>query len=106
MNLDKEREEFESYEHSKKPCAYKDQLFARFEASDLDVDEHKYIGEYFNSAMQEKWELWQAAKAQVVPYGYCVVPNEATEAITNAFYANIDDGAHAVYLAILEAAQE
>ncbi|RKQ59896.1 hypothetical protein [Acinetobacter phage vB_ApiM_IME-Ap7] len=66
-DLNKLRSEFEAYEHSKKPCAIKASLFEVFTKDSLDEDEYSYIGRYVDSFMQEKWELWQKAKAQAVP---------------------------------------
>ncbi|MFY0040285.1 hypothetical protein ABTP83_08350 [Acinetobacter baumannii] len=66
-DLNKLRSEFEAYEHSKKPCAVKEKLFEVFTKDGLDEDEYLYIGKYVDSFMQEKWELWQKAKAQAVP---------------------------------------
>jgi len=67
-NLHKERMLFEHFEHSKKPNAKKSVLFAVFTKDDLDEDEiPSYLGKYIDSFMQEKWELWQKAKAQPVP---------------------------------------
>ena len=69
------REEFEKYEFSKKPEASKELMFQRFTSDDLGIDEQGYVGKYYNSFMQEKWELWQAR----VPEGYVVVPVEPSE---------------------------
>lgn len=69
------REEFEKYEFSKKPEASKELMFQRFTSDDLGIDEQGYVGKYYNSFMQEKWELWQAR----VPEGYKLVPCNPTE---------------------------
>ena len=69
------REEFEKYEFSKKPEASKELMFQRFTSDDLGIDEQGYVGKYYNSFMQEKWELWQAR----VPEGYVVVPVEPSD---------------------------
>ena len=69
------REEFEKYEFSKKPEASKELMFQRFTSDDLGIDEQGYVGKYYNSFMQEKWELWQAR----VPEGYVVVPVDPSE---------------------------
>ncbi|EOF7535025.1 hypothetical protein ACK2JT_000277 [Acinetobacter baumannii] len=66
-DLNKLRSEFEAYEHSKKPCAIRERLFEVFTKDGLDEDEYSYIGKYVDSFMQEKWDLWQKAKAQAVP---------------------------------------
>ena len=66
-DLNKLKSEFEAYEHLKKPCAVKEKLFEVFTKDGLDEDEYSYIGKYVDSFMQEKWELWQKAKAQAVP---------------------------------------
>ena len=76
MNLEKERELFERYEHSKKPCANRNRLFEVFTKDGLDVDEYHYIGRYVCSFMQEKWELWQASASRE---GYKMVPVEPTD---------------------------
>ena len=77
MNLEKERELFERYEHSKKPCANRNKLFEVFTKDGLDVDEYRYIGKYVCSFMQEKLELWQASANRE---GYKLVPLEASKA--------------------------
>ena len=75
-DLNKLRSEFEAYEHSKKPCAIRERLFEVFTKDGLDEDEYSYIGKYVDSFMQEKWELWQKAKAQEVPEGYALVSKD------------------------------
>lgn len=74
--MSKEREAFEEYELAKKPNANPRLIFQRFESEDLGEDEQSYTGRYYISDMQEKWELWQAAKAQAVPEGFVLVPKE------------------------------
>lgn len=76
MNLERERELFERYEHSKKPCANRNKLFEVFIEDGLDVDEYHYIGKYVCSFMQEKWELWLASASRD---GYKLVPVEPTQ---------------------------
>ncbi|HAV3751321.1 TPA: DUF551 domain-containing protein [Acinetobacter baumannii] len=66
-DLNKEREAFELFELNKRPCATPASLFERFDSNDLGEDEQHYVGRYVDSYMQEKWELWQKAKAQAVP---------------------------------------
>ncbi|HFF9852128.1 hypothetical protein ABUP55_07555 [Acinetobacter baumannii] len=78
-DLNKLRSEFEAYEHSKKPCAIKASLFEVFTKDGLDEDEYSYIGKYVDSFMQEKWELWQKAQAQVVPETHIVVPKDVAK---------------------------
>lgn len=73
MNLEKERELFEAYELSKKPEANPKLMFLRFESEDLGCDEQKYVGKYYNSFMQEKWELWQASASRE---GYKMVKDD------------------------------
>ncbi|CAH1069521.1 TPA: hypothetical protein JIG72_000891 [Acinetobacter baumannii] len=68
-DLNKEREAFELFELNKRPCATPASLFERFDSNDLGEDEQHYVGRYVDSYMQEKWELWQKAKAQAVPDG-------------------------------------
>lgn len=84
-DLNKERSEFEAYEHSKKPCAVKEKLFEVFTKDGLDEDEYLYIGKYVDSFMQEKWELWQKAKAQAVPEGYVLMPKVPSEKMFQAY---------------------
>lgn len=62
-----ERSNFELYELSKRPCAKPESLFERFDSNGLGESEQHYVGKYVDSYMQEKWELWEKAKAQVVP---------------------------------------
>ncbi|MDA3552203.1 hypothetical protein MKL37_17795 [Acinetobacter sp. AOR11_HL] len=66
-DLNKGREAFELFELNKRPCATPASLFERFDSNDLGEDEQHYVGRYVDSYMQEKWELWQKAKAQAVP---------------------------------------
>ncbi|AYY88387.1 hypothetical protein [Acinetobacter baumannii] len=65
-DLNKEREAFELFELNKRPCVTPASLFERFDSNDLGEDEQHYVGRYVDSYMQEKWELWQKAKAKVV----------------------------------------
>ncbi|EPP3506133.1 hypothetical protein ACUN5M_000311 [Acinetobacter baumannii] len=73
-DLNKEREAFELFELNKRPCATPASLFERFDSNELGEDEKHYVGKYVDSYMQEKWELWQKAKAQTVPDTHFVVP--------------------------------
>ncbi|EPL7520935.1 hypothetical protein QHY44_003883, partial [Acinetobacter baumannii] len=57
-----ERELFEEFELSKRPCAKPESLFERFDSNGLGESEQHYVGKYVDSYMQEKWELWQKAK--------------------------------------------
>ncbi|BAP65764.1 hypothetical protein J6I82_05050 [Acinetobacter baumannii] len=82
-DLNKERELFELFELNKRPCATPASLFERFDSNELGKDEKHYVGKYVDSYMQEKWELWQKAKAQAVPEGYVVVPREPTQKMIN-----------------------
>ncbi|WP_238826363.1 hypothetical protein, partial [Acinetobacter baumannii] len=45
-------------------------LFERFDSNDLGEDEQHYVGRYVDSYMQEKWELWQKAKALAVQQSF------------------------------------
>ncbi|HHP4490374.1 hypothetical protein AB0T70_05770 [Acinetobacter baumannii] len=90
-DLNKLRSEFEAYEHSKKPCAIKERLFKVFTKDELDEDEHAYIGKYVDSFMQEKWELWQKAKAQAVPEGYVLLPRVPTEKFKEDLKQHLDE---------------
>ncbi|MDP7763625.1 hypothetical protein [Acinetobacter baumannii] len=72
-DLNKEREAFELFELNKRPCATPASLFERFDSNDLGEDEQHYVGRYVDSYMQEKWELWQKAKAQAVPDTHVLV---------------------------------
>ena len=45
-------------------------------------------GFYFASSVEDLWEAWQAAKAQAVPDGYCVVPKEPTPKMSIAYQKN------------------
>ncbi|BFM82812.1 hypothetical protein JUNP543_1130 [Acinetobacter baumannii] len=65
-DLNKERELFELFELNKRPYATPASLFERFDSNELGEDEKHYVGKYVDSYMQEKWELWQKAKAQAV----------------------------------------
>ncbi|WP_180008288.1 hypothetical protein [Acinetobacter sp. YH12238] len=64
MDIEKEREAFESWFESRY-----DAHFMQF-ALDLDM--------YVDKHTQTCWEAWQAAKAQAVPEGFAVVPIEIT----------------------------
>ena len=83
-DLNKEREAFELFELNKSPCATPASLFERFDSNDLGEDEQHYVGRYVDSYMQEKWELWQKAKAQAVPEGYVLMPLEPTQEMLGA----------------------
>ncbi|MCZ3342456.1 hypothetical protein NYZ80_00445 [Acinetobacter baumannii] len=85
-DLNKGREAFELFELNKRPCATPASLFERFDSNDLGEDEQHYVGRYVDSYMQEKWELWQKAKAQAVPEGYVLVPKVANKKMVNAGY--------------------
>ncbi|PSE43965.1 hypothetical protein C7G91_04835 [Acinetobacter nosocomialis] len=82
-DLNKEREAFELFELNKRPCATPASLFERFDSNDLGEDEQHYVGRYVDSYMQEKWELWQKAKAQAVPEGYVLVPKEIPDSVVS-----------------------
>ena len=100
------REAFEKYEFSKKPEASKELMFQRFTSDDLGIDEQGYVGKYYNSFMQEKWELWQSR----VPEGYVVVPVEPSEdmimagCMEHGGYDVIDS--KSIYKAMIEAVEK
>ncbi|EMI7999391.1 hypothetical protein PJT69_004017 [Acinetobacter baumannii] len=71
-----ERELFEEFELSKRPCAKPESLFERFDSNGLGESEQHYVGKYVDSYMQEKWELWQKAKAKAVPETHLLIPKE------------------------------
>lgn len=56
-----------------------------------ELDGHGFIfqnknwlgGCFEDDQLQVVWEMWQAAKAQVVPEGFVLVPKEPTEQILN-----------------------
>ncbi|WP_407491275.1 hypothetical protein [Acinetobacter baumannii] len=83
-DLNKERDAFELFELNKRPCATPASLFERFDSNDLGEDEQHYVGRYVDSYMQEKWELWQKAKAQAVPETHIVVPKQPTPKMIDA----------------------
>lgn len=63
MTKDIERDAFEDYEISKNPKCSREILFETWKDEYLDCEEKHYVGKYTDSFMQEKWQLWQAAKA-------------------------------------------
>ncbi|EMB5690452.1 hypothetical protein N0P26_003509 [Acinetobacter baumannii] len=81
-----ERELFEEFELSKRPCAKPESLFERFDSNGLGESEQHYVGKYVDSYMQEKWELWQKAKAKAVPDTHMVLPKVADKKMINAGY--------------------
>ena len=81
MTKDIEREAFEAYELTKNPKCSRETLFKTWQDGDLEGEEKYYVGKYFDSFMQEKWELWVEAKKLE---GCVVVPVEPTEAMIEA----------------------
>ena len=109
MTKDIEREAFEDYEISKNPKCSREILFETWKDEYLDCEEKHYVGKYTDSFMQEKWQLWQAAKAQAVPEGFVVVPKEPTNAMYQAYarhsVAPMSTLSKTGYKAMLEAAR-
>lgn len=71
MDIKKEREAFqECYKTSRD---YK--FYVRHEMSEKQIFEFKK-GKYFVDCVNDGWKIWQAAKAQVVPEGFILVPKE------------------------------
>ena len=70
-----EKKVFDAYFKEKYPELYKDVF-------DEDGDDRAIIGYSF------AWSAWQAAKAQAVPDGYCVVPREPTPKMSIAYQKN------------------
>lgn len=91
MNIDEQRRAFEKYELSKKPEGNPKLMFQRFEVEDLGTDEQSYVGKYYNSFMEEKWELWLASANRE---GYKLVPVKATD---SQWAAGIDAYTQAMY---------
>lgn len=68
----------------------------------------------YSEALNEinsSWCTWQAAKAQAVPDGFVVVPEEPTERMLDSAYSSISDNLHYadlenIYKAMIEVAQE
>lgn len=80
MTKDIEREAFEAYELTKNPKCSRETLFKTWQDGDLEGEEKYYVGKYFDSFMQEKWELWVEAKKLE---GCVVVPESA---LKDTFY--------------------
>ena len=70
--------------------------------------------EEYSEALNEinsSWCTWQAAKAQAVPEGFVVVPEEPTERMLDSAYSSISDNLHYadlenIYKAMIWSAQE
>ena len=64
--------------------------------------DHTDIVDHANDSLR----IWQAAKAQVVPDGFVVVPKEPTEEmlIDGTFAWCRNEGVHDIYKAMIEAA--
>lgn len=67
-------------------------------------------GEALNE-INSSWCTWQAAKAQAVPDGFVVVPEEPTERMLDSAYSSISDNLHYadlenIYKAMIWSAQE
>ncbi len=64
------------------------------EINDLSFDdevgffESNRLADWFVSQINFGWRVWQAAKAQAVPDGYCVVPKEPTPKMSIAYQKN------------------
>lgn len=82
IDMNNERNRFEQYELTKRPCSKPASLFERFDSNGLGESEQHYVGKYVDSFMQEKWELWlEKAKAHTMPEGYVLFPKVATKEI-------------------------
>lgn len=60
---------------------------------------------------KQAFKVWQAAKAQAVPEGFVVVPEEPTERMLDSAYSSISDNLHYadlenIYRAMIWSAQE
>ena len=105
MDFQKEREAFEDW--------YYEQYLR--ENPNIDITHAKYIYDYAHKNALV-WQLkeshfiaWQAAKAQTVPDGFVVVPEEPTKEMLIAADDCVVDGkvtANNIYKAMIEAAQE
>ena len=70
--------------------------------------------EEYSEALNEinsSWCTWQAAKAQAIPDGFVVVPEEPTERMLDSAYSSISDNLHYadlenIYRAMIWSAQE
>ena len=70
--------------------------------------------EEYSEALNEinsSWCTWQAAKAQAIPEGFVVVPEEPTERMLDSAYSSISDNLHYadlenIYKAMIWSAQE
>lgn len=79
MDIQKEREAFEAW-------LFKEYLGAKDFVIVYRPDENIYE----HRPTQARWEAWQAAKAQVVPEGFILVPKEPTPKMIDATW-NYDD---------------
>lgn len=89
-------------------------FYVRHEMSEKQIFEFKK-GKYVVDCVNDGWEIWQAAKAQVVPEGFVVVTKEPTRKMIDVGMDNfcfpLDNGrfySHDLvlaYRAMIEAAQ-
>lgn len=99
MDLQKEREAFETWLFSTEKFKFRNKNFLFM------LDEY---GNYEDKPVLEHWETWQAAKTQAVPEGFVLVPKKATKKMLDAGYEAHDgffsNGAvQDVYVAMIEA---
>ena len=78
--------------------------FSLKEQASGNMDLHSYVYEFANA-------IEQAAKAQAVPDGFVVVPEEPTERMLDSAYSSISDNLHYadlenIYKAMIWSAQE
>ena len=80
MDIQKEREAFEAW-YCRNHTGLKQSDLAKFRT---------LSGYSFSDSLKinVSWEAWQAAKAQAVPDGYCVVPKEPTPKMSIAYQKN------------------
>ena len=134
MDLQKEREAFEDWFSKEFSCdEWEYNPFSRMEFNDIDayscstvnavwsawqaakVESHKqaalYQSEINHLAQANQQWREKAAKAQAVPDGFVVVPEEPTERMLDSAYSSISDNLHYadlenIYKAMIWSAQE
>ena len=105
--MDKEREAFLKWHYQ----AY------LLENPEIDVKNAQYIYDYAHKNVlceqlrESQFIVWQAAKAQAIPEGFVVVPEEPTERMLDSAYSSISDNLHYadlenIYKAMIWSAQE
>ena len=107
LQKDSNREEFEAWH-------YKQYLI---ENPNIDITNAKYIYDYAHKnalvcqLKESHFIAWQAAKANTIPDGFVVVPEEPTERMLDSAYSSISDNLHYadlenIYKAMIGSAQE